>query len=343
MSETTTPYQPTELWTPENGDFHLEESIQRARYEMNQENPGELIEALQQNAKKSPTGVSYAILKGENPEEYSNTDALVTFNPFANAATPNMLVRAEFIRRVAKSANVCDDEGKLKPVIMVASPGIGGSSIRLSSEDKKLIRGGELGPAAKEYLTAVSERDYGRIALLGFSQGADMVLAGARNAYSANLDIKSVAAGDPAGVEKRTVPGITGDMLKVSGKDLKYSIAETGLETQAKAFGSGTVDFARFGASTTRPANLRTIMALSQDSFEKNVSEILREGNVEKLVVGYGEESMITKPEAIEPTLQQLQEEFGSESLMSIKVAGRNHAWGDQLTLLAKLYMRSLY
>src|SRR6478672_4133708 len=110
MSKTET-FEPTEIWTPESPDFHLGPAIETARREMNEKHPVQLIHELQSLVKRSDSGVVYAIFKGEHPEEYSDTDTLVMFNPFANTATTNMLVRAEFIRQVAKQSNVRDEKG----------------------------------------------------------------------------------------------------------------------------------------------------------------------------------------------------------------------------------------
>src|SRR6266478_2698267 len=113
-TETATP---TEIWTPNDKNFELGVAIEDARREMNSRRPDWLIHELRQNIRQSDSGVVYAVLKGSRPTQYSETDALVIFNPFANTATDNMLVRAEFIRRVAEKANVRDDKDKLKPVI----------------------------------------------------------------------------------------------------------------------------------------------------------------------------------------------------------------------------------
>ncbi len=333
---------PSEIWTPTHEHSELDEPIQRALNEMNLKNSGQLIDSLKQSVEHSKLGVSFAVLKGENPSEYSDSEALVMFNPFANAATPNMLVRAEFIREVAKYSDVRDADGKLKPVVMLASPGLAGSSLRLTREERQGLRKGELGPAARELLRAVSEKEIGQVALLGFSQGADVAVAGARSAYSAHLDIQAVAAGDPAGVETRGMRELVGDFFKAGVKDLKEAVDATGLDVQKKALGTGTVDFSRFGISAMRPTNLAMYKGLGANVFESRVQEILDEGKVNKLVVAYGAKSAIAKPEEIEPTLQSLHEYDSQNILTSISIEGSKHTWGDELTLLAKLCMRAV-
>lgn len=290
---------------------------------------------------RSDNGIAFAILKGERPEEYSSTEALVTFNPFGNTASPNMLVRAEFIREVAYFANIRDGQGKLKPVIMLAAPGVKGSKLKLSKEERKEIKKGELGPAAKELLHAVSEKGIGRIALLGFSQGADVALAGARTGYSANLDVEDVSIGDPAGVKDRNPLALGRDFAKAA-PGLEAAANRTGLRVLRPAR-EVKGEFSRFYISAIQPINSMVIAkALGVNSFESRMQEILDEGKVNNLVVGYGAESTISNPKDIEPAMARLYERNGEEAFTSIKVEGGTHAWGDQLTLLAKLYMRAL-
>lgn len=334
-------FKPTEIWTAGSEISHFTEPVQRALHEMNQKDPAQLISSLKDSVEQSEGGVTYAILKGDNPSEYSDTEALVMLNPFATAATTNMLVWTEFIREVAKYSDVRDSEGKLKPTIMLANPGLGGSKMKLEREEWRGVKNGELGPAARELLRAVSEKEFGQVALLGYSKGADMALAGARSAYSANLDTKGVAVGDPCGVEERSRPILIADMSKAGPKSVTDAIKVTGLDAQKKAFGSGTIDFMRFGLSAIRPANLALGKGLGAEVFAERVQEILDEGVVEKLVVAYGSETSIARPEKIEPAIRRLYEINGRASFMSVKVANGDHMWGNQLNLLAKLYMRA--
>ncbi len=336
--ENPTSFIPTETWEL---DESLEPSILKAREEMNRLDSKALIVELQRSVQHSENGITYSVLSGDKPEEYSSVEALVMFNPFANAATPNMLVRAEFIRRVAKIADVRGTDGKLKTVIMLASPGIGGSSLSLDKKDRKKIRTGDLGPAAKEMLHAVSSLEVGNVSLLGYSQGADMALAGAKKAYSANLDVTRLSIGDPAGVADRGLPRLAADFLR--NPSLAPSIMRAGLFAQQESVGRGRYEGPRFQASiiTSPIDNFNIVAGMSSNSFEKNMQAIMREGRVDELVVGYGSDSRIARPEAIEPSLQELHAEDVNQILTSVKIAGGNHTWGDQTTLLAKLYMRA--
>lgn len=331
----TAKFTPVEQWDVADP---IDQSTKEVIAEMNAVEPQKMIADLKKEVKEDPNGTKYAVLRGDDPEAYSKTDALVMFNPFGNTATSNMLVRAEFIRRVAQKEEIADQEGKLKPVIMLASPGVDGSNIRLTQDERQALRHGELGLAAEKMLKAVEAEEFGYVALLGFSQGADIAVAGARHTYSANLDLDSIAAGDPAGVEARSRIKLAADFMKAL--DLKPSLKRTGLDVQKVALG-GVVDLMDFGRSTLYRTNQDLYKGMSIDSFESRANEIIEEDRFRKFIVGYGENSQISKPGATEPMLDRLEMNAGHNDFISIKVKGANHTWGDQLPLLAKLYMRA--
>jgi hypothetical protein len=343
-TETSTP---TEIWTPEDSSFSYGEAIEQARLEMNSKNPDQLIHELKRQVKRSDNGIVYATLKGNKPEEYSETDAMVTFSPFANTATANMLVRAEFIRTVAEKSGVTDAHGKLKPVIMLAAPGIYGSRLRLNHAEKNQIRSGDLGPAAREFLDSVSALDFGRVALLGFSQGADLALSAIQKAESSNLDARTLSIGEPPDVKERRAYELALDFLASNGQ-LQKSISLGELTAQGQAVGRQAFslnrnrDLVRFGGTALTPSNLMLWSGMSKNSFEKNMQAALQAGKIDKIIVGYGSKGKVTPAETIEPILSRLHEQVDDSRLISIKVEGKDHSWGDQLPLLAKLYMKAL-
>jgi len=337
-------FTPTEIWTPETAEPAFDDVIEKARYDMNSQNPEELISKLNKKVDRSEDGIVYAVLNGNSPDEhrqYSQKDALVMFNPFANTATANMLVRSEFIRLAAKEANVRDEVGRFKPVVMLAAPGLHGSRLKLSKDEKKLVRKGDLGPVAQEYLKTVRGLKFGHIALLGYSQGADLALSGAQEAYSAQLDAGVMSMGDPAGVENRGLKPLAQDFYDAA-PDLEARAARSGLAALDKARGV-RADYSRFVASMLYPNNwYRIAAALGSNTFEANMQAVIDRGDIDKIVVAYGSRSTISPPRAVEPALARLKGKVRDNRLTSIRVEGGTHAWGEDLTLLAKLYLKAL-
>jgi hypothetical protein len=333
-------FQPTETW-PNTEHQYIDVAVNDAINDMNKEDPSKLIAGLMAQVKTADNGISYAILKGSDLEArgYSDEEAVVMFNPFAGGATPNMMVRVELIRRIAKKLDVRDAKGKLKPVIMLASPAFGGSSLALSKEELEAIKSGDFGSVAQEYLKVITAKNFGKAALLGFSQGADMALTAANISKSANLDVSRVAIGDPARVMGRSPINLLKDFGQ--GTNLGEMIDATGMDAQKEALKFGSFDLVKFLASGALiKANRRLWVGLGRDKFEELANELLALPDFEKLVVGYGENSAIAKPEYIEPGLNRLHNEYGRDRLISVKVMEGKHTWGDQLRLLMKLYYR---
>jgi hypothetical protein len=330
-------YRPTETW-PNQEHQEIDVAVNAAIDQMNQEDPKKLIEKLKSQVETSEDGIKFALLKGFTPEEageYSDEEAVVMFNPFAGGATPNMLVRTELIRRVAKLMDVRDSKGKLKPVIMLSSPAYGGSRLKLSEAEKQAVKSGDFGSIAETYLKVVSAKNIGKAALLGFSQGADLALSAASIASKANIDISRLAIGDPARVMNRGSLTLMGDFSKATNLgDMKKA---TGLDAQAEAL--DTMDFIKFLSSSVGIGENRAIMdGLGKDKFGSLANQLLGSKEFEKLIVGYGEKSAIAQPSAIVPSLALLHEDYGHDRLVSIKIAEGQHTWGDQLRLLMKLY-----
>jgi pimeloyl-ACP methyl ester carboxylesterase len=336
-----TEFRPTEVWQPDTEGFVYEEAIEHALRAINQKNPLQLVENLITSVERSEQGAVFAVLKGEQSSEYSSSDAAVMFNPFANGASPNMLIRAEFIREVFKYADIRDAEGKLMPVAMLAAPALNGSNLNLSREDKDAIKQGELGPFARELLRAVSEKEIGKVVLFGFSQGADVALAGARTAYSANLDTEALSVGDPAGVEARSLLKLIKD-FKAAAPDLEERANKSGIDA-LKSAREEKWGMTKFVLSVLHPHNRFMLAgALGSNTFQDRIQELINEDNLKKIVVAYGGESTISAPSMIEPAIEKLYEAKGQDSFVSIRVDSAQHSWGDQLTLLAKLYLRAL-
>jgi hypothetical protein len=348
MPLTTENFTPTEIWTPENAHSELDAAVAKAIADMNGLDYGKMIKRLRHDVDKTESGVVMALMKGERPDEYSTTDALVAINPHAHGMTDNMLVRGELIRKTARFLNVRDGEGKLKPVVLLATAGINGSNVKLSKEDRKVISDGNLGPYAKELLHGVESRDIGSISLVGFSGGADLALAGSKHEYSSNLDVTSTSVGDVVGVEERSLKPLFDDFSNGGPASFQYAIEATGLDAQKAAVGSKKTSLQRnldglhMMASMPYPLNLDIARGMGHNNFLSNAEQLLAEGMVDRLVVGYGGNSAITKAGQIEPALAQLSENEAADKLVTIKVDGADHGWGDRLDLLTKLYLRAV-
>lgn len=355
---------PDQTWNPTVELEHPDAPIAAAIASMNAEKPQKLISDLRKCVVTDPdTNITYGVFRGdgEHDEEYSSSEAIVTIAPFANGATANMLVRNEFLRRVFEEAGVRDASGKLKPVVGIVSPGrlvamenwqgmrsqeswrdlrsLGNesSNYRLSADERRQVRRGDLGPVAREMLTTVSRRDFGRVSLFGYSQGGNLVQSAVLSAPTANLDVTGAAIGDPSNSEDRSLLRLGADFFKTGSKDRALASRLGGLTAEQMAQRLRYGDFPSFIPSGILGNNLDLYQGLGRNTLGENLQTSINSGITPGLVVAYGGESAIAKPNKIEPILANLIDP--GEIVTTIKVDGMNHSWGDYLPLLAKLYL----
>lgn len=343
MSEFLEQKFPRNLWTPDN---HTSLAVETARRNMNNTSYEILLDNLQKLVETDVSnGISFAILNSsdlkENPQslskrvKYSKDEAIVLFNPFANALTPNALVKAEFIRQVAQNLGITDDRGDFKPLIVIASPGFRGSNVYFTSDQRQRLKDGDFEPFVSKALGTIKQRGFGRVSLLGFSQGADMALAAAIFASESHIDAQGLAIGDPVSVEDRKVRGLLLDFNKAGKRSLDSAVEETKLDAQKRAL--GTVDYTRFGFSAMFPNNWLFVQGMTHDTALERLIAARSVPTLGNMAVGYAENSAITKPNEIERTL-------GSEALARyilgidhFMVMGADHTWGDRLSIYASL------
>jgi pimeloyl-ACP methyl ester carboxylesterase len=340
-------FQPTEIWTPSSDDFEYGEAVEKARHAINQKRPEQVIAEVQESVETANNGVVLALPKGDNPDEYSNTEGILLLNSFANPASPLRLVHAEFMRLAAVHHDIHDSDGKLIPVIMAASPGERNdplaTSLPLSSEEKTDIKQGEFAPYAKEVLQAVSEKGIGKISIWGFSYGADIALSASQHAYLANLDVNASAVGDPVGVKDRNTLRLGFNFLQSGSLDSVVAAGNMPVQKMASEITGDTLkDYLDWAvhAAALNPLNRDILRGLGKSTFENKVQHILLAGRTTKLVVGYGGKSSIAKPKVVEPALRRLHNMDINSSLTSIRVEGVRHSWSDHFMLLGKFYLK---
>lgn len=346
-------WTPDQIWRPYDHDYEVEAPIQRAVERMNGREYGELVNDLRSRVEyyrpdeRYEQGMAMAVLDGGNPEAYSTTDALVLFNPFANGATDNMLIRSEFVRLCAEESEVRDEDGKLLPVVMVASPSQT-SELHLSqNEELEIKESGNFSDVAEKLLIQVRHRGFGRIALAGFSQGADIALSAAESAFINNLDVTSVNVGDPAGVIERNYLKLGLGFLQSSSSlqpnvlagGVRPNMIAQGLDKEIQPYQNDMMAFIKGALNRTN----RTIwQGLAKDDFAAKTANLLNHRMLDKIVVAWGEDSTVTPAQVIREQLAGIVSAApqNSDKLVSIEVANAQHGWGDNLLLLARLYLK---
>lgn len=318
--------------------------VQRAVEEMNGKNTGRLVEELKEQIKTADNGIKYAVLSGENPQEYSEYEGIIFFPQYAHPLTPNVLGTAEFMRLVAKNYGITDQDGKYLPVIVTANPGLGGTELEMSRKDRKKIRQGDFGPIVAEDLKAIESLDIGRVAVMGSSYGGDKSARAASYIASgiANLDLTAVAAHDPAGVEERSKKALRKDFMAAGIPDMKDAIARSGLDFKKEVV--DYKDMLNFGISSLYRSNKAIKAGLTRANAPIDLMATIAQkpSSLRKIYVAYGAESAIAKPAAIEPALEKLREIADDGLLTSVKLLGAKHSEGDNIPKIAAVFAQAL-
>lgn len=340
-----------ELWRPNTAEFDFDDPVRAGIEQMNRRDYHELVSDLRAKIEyflpdeRYEAGMTFAVLTGENPDDYSASEAIVSFNPYANGATDNMLIRHEFIRLCAENAGVRDEDGKLLPVIMIASPSVSSELVLDESQLRTIRKEGRFSVAAEELMRPVRERNFGRVALAGFSQGADMATSAAESAYSAQLDATSLTIGDPAGVTRRGILELGIDFMR-SAPTLKDNVMAGGVEAVKIAQGLHAEikpeqnDMLIFARSALNKVNRSLWRGLTRDGFHETIGNVIASNNLDQIVVAWGGNSSITPAEVMRREFAKYENDSSGQNLTTIEVKGAQHGWGDNLPLLAKLYLK---
>lgn len=330
----------TEVWESPRHDEY-DEIIARVKTRIDSEDYDELMARLQSRIERSESGISYAVIAPPD-RNYSDTQAIVRFTPIGNGLSDNMLVQTELLRLMAEELGVVDEQGRLLPVIVAASPGIKGSQLNLTRTERREVKNGNLGLVAEKLLEPVRAVHMGRLAvrLVGDSLGADLALAGAARKHE-GLDVISAVAADPAGVKDRKLGRLMLDFMNAKPGDLKRDVASSGIEAQKRAWGSGWGEMRRFlRVSLMRRDNYTLRRSLTHNSLADRLLGALRQSTVERLVLAHGDRSAIAQTEAINEALNLIQQEPGTERILSIQVPG-SHPWTNDMDLMLRVFARA--
>ena len=326
-----------EQWNPDRVEFSS--GAQITRNILNDQRTEQLVSVLRDAIQPTDpsTGLNYAWFKDDGS---SSTDAVVIFNPFGNGLSDSMLLRGYFTQLAAQEEGVTDEAGNSLSVFVLSAPTFD-SEPRLSQDDISAVCAGDLGPVAREMLKSVVSKDIGRVCLNGFSLGADIALAAGMVAPEGNLDVAGLSIGDPAGVTDRNRFSLALGMSKTSMGDVRRAASDSEIIAQEDLV---AVDKDFVLNLVCRANRLYIAKALGKRQLATSLSAI--GSNLPSdipLTLGFGEESKVTPVESVYDELGNVQLNGDDDMVLTaIRVKGANHAWGDNMMLLYKLYSRSL-
>ncbi|MGH7249914.1 MAG: hypothetical protein ACREGC_02985, partial [Minisyncoccia bacterium] len=291
-----------ELWRPNSPDFVYPDSVLETKETMNSLSYDEVMGdiPIMFEGRHAQNGINSALIgtPGSSTEE-----AVVLYLAFANKLSSHNLIKADFIRRVLDRAGIRDDGGKPLPVLEIASPSLGSTIRPLGKNGGAEITAGVFYPATKPSLDIVKHRGFGKVGLIGHSQGGTFAIHAAGQAYDAGLDLKVAAPSDMLGTKEFQKTAL----LKAFGSDadyLEHEVVSAGLKAYVEAFGydrssswlKRRAQDARFliDVAAHPKLNLFNLFpGLGKLTFEDALARVVDSEPDEPIVVGYGNKDQL--------------------------------------------------
>lgn len=280
----------------------------------------------------------------DHHEGASTKEIALMHLPFANSILdPHMQVRADVLRKLLVEADVRDEAGDQLPVIAVSAPNKT-NRYEFDEEQTEAIEKGFLGPVTERILQeSAFIRNAGRISVIGFSQGADVGLAGVKY-LAKNHDVGFVSLGDPAGTASQSLFSLGKNFLSTSMKQVEQEVANSGLELLDAAFELRRSDL-RFALDALTKESLSIAKGMSKGQFIFDLMDALSRRNVESVVVGMGDNSTVSRQYTVKEWLQNISNDLSKKSVAPYFEAytetEATHAYGDNLRKLGKQVLKA--
>lgn len=336
MSSINTPRKSLfSVWDPKTVVDTTLPDITRVIAEFDAENYDILTTALrQQVVRDASSGIAHVLLS--EPGD-SKQMAIMHFNPFGNALTNKMLLRAELCRRVCRASGIKDSEGKFLPILTCSSPHMR-SSIRIKRHHRKTISQGSFEPAAQHYLSLAKHLGFKQLDFIGFSQGASLAASTAATAVKAGWPVKRLVVGDPVNVMARSRLQVAKLFLDEYPM-LKQVFESRGLNSVKTAHAEEKMLKTFLGILRRGRTNYALFGGLTQNCFEADVS-ILQAAGV-AITIGHGSHSRLSPLAVLKPLVEVLNAATIAPVEL-ITINDSSHSWGERIDLLALFYAHGL-
>ncbi len=329
------------LWTPDQDGFVYPDAVLEVSDQFNKHIPYEVLvaRANERVVRKRQTGIEYGEWRQAGD---STTDAIGMFSTFASRIDTNMALRGEFCDMVFREMGITDSEGNPLPFFYFGAPA-GPARYPLSREERRVTAAGDLGPAALSQLEVIKHQGFGRMALLGHSQGGSMAAAAARVAGEADLDVLSIGAASVPNVKERGKLALQ-VAFAMQGKHLRPDLKAGGINAFIRVHEEEYSELKYAKAMFSQlPLNWALFNAMTHDTFGADLEAALSNspGLRATLSAATGQHDGVGLEPETRGVLEDLRHdarERGTPLPHFVSVKGGNHSWGDRVKILASFY-----
>ncbi len=343
--ETLNPNNRTELlWTPDQDGFVYPEAVNLVSRRFNNTDFDDLVDTADAQVNRDKTtGIEYALWQMPGDSE---TDAIVMFSTFATRIDRNMALRGKFCDSVFRASDIVDAQGRPLPLVFFGAPA-GSATYPLSREQRSQVNSGDLGPAAAAQMAIMRQKGFGRLALMGFSQGGSMAAAGARVAHEEGLDISAVGAASVPNVKERGAIALQLAFV-AQAQNLRPDLDRGGLKPFQQVHAE---DYSELKYTLAMLSQFRMNWVLFKGMTHNNFGDDLDQAMQHfpsirtTISVASGElDSVGIEPET-RTTLEDLRHDAELHSAPIphfVSIKGGKHSWGDRVKLLSSFYAYAL-
>lgn len=328
-------------WDTHNLDFGSPE-IEAAVEEVKEEYNGSTFEQLASNLPAKQTdesGIEYAIISGE-----SKTDAFYRFNQFGNGIDPNMLLQADFTSRVIQKLGIRDENGDTVPFYVESAP-VNASTVELSRRQRKMIAAGDFMPLGGASAELMKSHGIGRVALIGHSLGANRSLATAIPAISRDIDVRLVAAMDPASTVDKNPLELLYSFAKTEADLLPQAVLDGGMEAFKEWHGldgyeqvAGSISGFIKGILGQAAINLALYRGLAKGTLPETLQEVVAAVDA-PISLAHMQESHISDSDAMVEAVANVTYQLPRRHPVElVTITNASHASGDIVPVQAGFF-----
>ncbi len=322
------------LWDFARVGHMIPKEVHATTEHFNQTGFEELIKPLRRLVQADEvTGIDYALLGSASD---SGDEAVVHFNPFANGMTDNMLLRAGYLKKAFDGLDISDKQGQSLSLITLSAPS-GSHRIKLQKHHHKATAKGDFTSLARHYLSIIQRHGYKKLRVIGFSQGASLAMAAAAIASQLKLQVSHVAIGEPANIIRRPKRTLVRDFV-ASAADLREVVRSNNMTHVRQVHAQE--NRLRYCVDILRRSRLNTNLArgLSKATFIKDFEAALAQDV--RVTIGFGGLTTVCPPLVMREVVERVRREphYPKHFVHTVEVKDAQHAWADQLDILATFY-----
>lgn len=235
-------------------------------------------------AKSLPDGMQHLLVGGE--DDRSKHTAIAMPGTFGNGIWPHLVARAEALATMTKEAGLRDDDGRLVPVLITASPSMK-SRFNLSKLELSDVSDGDFNPVVERQAHAMREHRLKQlVGAVGTSLGSASIARLMTRFGTREFDKGQAVFFEPAhGLKRGVIRQLIAFGRESSG--FKSALAAENIQVINDLFASGSTnpDFEK-GIFNQAAENYAQVKGLGQGGLQSDTEKLRKAGVIHTVVRG---------------------------------------------------------